>query len=978
MPRSAAFLLCALTALLCSCPDSYRDAQKTLFNERTDTGVTSTNQLLETENFNIVEYLYYYNGGGVAATDINGDGLPDLYFTNNQGPNKYYINEGDFKFRDATEEGGVAGAGDWSTGVSILDVNQDGRMDIYVCNVSGYKGLAGRNELFLQNEDGTFTEAAANYGLDLPGFNTQAYWFDYDLDGDLDLYLARHSVHNDATYGTAEGRYVPDSLAGDLLLRNDFISIPSATSEIENQISRIENRESSPLIPPTTSPLGEGPGERGRAASPPTSALPTTHYPLSTFQDVTQPAGILSSKIAYALSAAIADFNTDGYPDLYVCNDFSENDYYYLNNGDGTFREAVDSLTGHTSNFSMGSDVADFDADGRPDLLTLDMRPGNEETLKATMSSDAWNVYQLKRKLGYHHQLPHNALQWNRGGGNFSEIAEMAGLAATDWSWSCLVEDFDRDGRPDVFVANGIERRPNSLDYLKFISSSLARSASNLEVIANMPDGHVANQAFRNTGEWAFEETSATWGLDYTGSSTGAAVADFDQDGDLDLALNNLNAPAKIYENTVLAPGDLTPEELEPARADILSKPGRWSPQRGFQSQSEGDYPVTVPPANQISPIANRQSHISDPPTSASPPTPQIKNQESRIENRELRISIRPTAILHTTETGKLFDRDPLAPYAPSPVNYPLIFLKDGSYAIATNDVGNQYRTYRWNGQSFEGGDLAPIFAVQHQQVRGPARMPLKVLLPEDQETIYARTFSTITQQMSGGSVDAVPERSGMWQSLSQINGEGEAGTTLLAGNWGLNSVLGTPTPAAPLRLYSEDVDGNGDQETLLTYVRQGREITVADKDELTAQIPSLKRNQLSYTDYAAKSFSDLFGELKSPPQAVSSLEHLLLTRRNGGDWSSEPLPRATQITTLNCALEIPQGILLGGNKLEVQPRIGRQDAAALQLLRPDGTVTFIDLGGERNRLEVRQLVRLDDGHVLVLVGGGEHLILAI
>ncbi|MEM9930483.1 MAG: VCBS repeat-containing protein, partial [Bacteroidota bacterium] len=362
--RFPLLLLCCWLTLLCTCDR----AEKTLFQERINTGITSSNQLQETEDWNIVEYLYYYNGGGVAATDISGDGLPDLYFTNNQEANKYYINEGNFSFREATEQGEVAGAGDWSTGSSVADVNADGRMDIYVCNVSGYKGLEGTNELFLQNEDGSFTEAAAAYGLDFSGFNTQAYWFDYDQDGDLDMYLLRHSVHNDATYGTAEARNVPDSLAGDLLLRND---------------------------------LATG----------------------GTFTNVTAAAGIYSSKIAYGLSAAVADFDRNGFPDLYVCNDFSENDYYYLNNGDGTFRETVRERTGHTSNFSMGSDVADFDGDDWPDLLTLDMRPGEEEILKSTASADPFNVYSIKRKLGYHHQLPRNNLQWNRGQGNFSEIA---------------------------------------------------------------------------------------------------------------------------------------------------------------------------------------------------------------------------------------------------------------------------------------------------------------------------------------------------------------------------------------------------------------------------------------------------------------------------------------------------------------------------------------------------------------------------
>ena len=881
--------LLSLLFVTCTAP-----APAPLFEPRTDTGVTSANVLRETETFNIVEYLYYYNGGGVAATDINGDGLPDLYFTNNQEPNKYYVNEGNFRFRDATETGAVAGAGAWSTGVSVVDVDGNGLMDLYVCNVSGYKGLTGRNELFLQNEDGTFTEAAADYGLDLPGFNTQAYWFDYDQDGDLDCYLARHSVHNDATYGTAEGRLTPDSLAGDRLLRNMA-------------------QETSP-----PGPLSRGEGEQ--------------------FMDVTAQAGLYASKIAYALSAAPADYDGDGDTDLYVGNDFSENDYYYLNNGDGTFTEAVDSLTGHTSNFTMGSDVADFDADGRPDLLTLDMRPGNEEILKSTMSADAYNVYNLKRRLGYHHQLPHNALQWNRGGGNFSEIAELAGLAATDWSWSCLVEDFDLDGRPDVFVANGIERRPNSLDYLKFISSDLARSASNLEVVANMPSGHVANQAFRMTGEWAFEDVSAAWGLDLTGSSTGAATADLDGDGDLDLVLNNVNAPATIYENTTvrLAAGE-TGVPLLPAK--------RICPQRGFQSQSAGGYPGARDPA----------------------PPPLADWYE-----------VMNTGIEHGGATVNLFDRDPLAPYAPGPPNYPVIFLKSGELAIATDDSNQRYRVWTWDGERLSGGAERARFAVNNQQRRGPARMPQKVLLPENEETYYARTFNTIQATLIGGSLEPAPDLRGMWQSLAQLAGEGGPGTVLLAGNWGLNSALGAPDSTAPVRLYVADVDGNNDKETLLTYVRQGREVTVMDKDELAARLPGLKRNQLSYSEYSAKDFSELLPDLDAEAQTVNTLAHYRLERQNGGQWTANPLPRAAQITTLNCALAIDRGILLGGNKSEVQPRIGRQDAAALQLLRPDGTVEFIDLGGRNNRLEVRQLVRLDERNILVVVAGGRHLILRL
>ncbi|SER05374.1 FG-GAP repeat domain-containing protein [Neolewinella agarilytica] len=892
-------ILCCLVTFLCTCDR----APDPLFRVRTDTGVMSTNQLQETEDFNIIEYLYYYNGGGVAATDISGDGLPDLYFTNNQGPNKYYINEGDFKFRDATEEGAVAGAGDWSTGISVVDINQDGRMDLYVCNVSGYKGLEGKNELFIQQTDGTFVESAADYGLDFAGFNTQAYWFDYDLDGDLDMYLLRHSVHNDATYGTAEGREVPDSLAGDLLLRND-LNLDSL-SESPKPLSR-----------------GEGLG-RG-------------------FSNVTTAANLFSSKIAYGLSAAIADFNQDSFPDIYVCNDFSENDYYYINQQDGTFRESVRELTGHTTNFSMGSDVGYFDGDRWPDLFTLDMRPNDESILKSTMSSDQPNVYNLKRKLGYYDQLPHNALQWNRGNGNFSEVAEMAGVAASDWSWSCLIEDFDLDRRPDIFIANGIERRPNSLDFLKFISSGLARRATNLEVLANMPDGHVPNQAYRQTGNLTFEEVAADWGLDLNGSSTGAAVADFDQDGDADLVLNNLNAPATIYEN-VHQPkqksmgASFNPVTQSPARYD----PDRLiCPQRGMMSQSEGSYGSIYGTAAKY-----RKWY-----------------------------TVKPSGIVRPENKENFFDREPLVMAAPRGNGYPVMSF-DGGIAIPSPSR-TTFTVYRWNGQALDSVETLALPPLHYKYELFRPDKALEANFPAQEESLYAEAFGSINSWKGGDVRDPLGFPTGLWQSLTTVSGDGGPETTLIAGNWGLNSTLGTATKEAPVRLYEADFDGNGKKDPLYTYVRNGQEMTVADKDELAGQIPSFRRNNLSYTDFARRSFGENFPDLSLEPETAETLHHLRLTRLSGLNWKADTLPMATQITTVNCAWEMKEGILLGGNKQEVLPRIGRQDAAALQLLRDDHSLEFIDLGGANNRLEVRQLVPLDDRHVLIVVAAGEHLIL--
>ena len=887
-------ILCCCSLILCTCDRAENEPPKTLFTLRTDTGVTSENRLRPSEDLNIIEYLYYYNGGGVAATDINGDGLPDLYFTNNQGENKYYVNEDNFRFRDATEEAGVGGKGDWSTGVSVVDVNGDGLMDIYVCNVSGYKGLEGRNELFIQNPDSTFTDRAAEYGLDFPGFNTQAYWFDYDLDGDQDLYLLRHSVHNDATYQTAEGRKERDSLAGDLLLRNDLVTDGTFFG-----------------------------------------LLTLSHD----FTNVTTQAGLYSSKIGYGLSASVADFNQDGYPDLYVCNDFSENDYFYLNNQDGTFTEAVRDYFGHTSNFSMGSDVGDVNADGYPDLFTLDMKPDDETVLKSTMSADRPNVYNLKRELGYHHQLPQNALQWNRGGRAFSEVANISGVAASDWSWSCLLEDFDGDGATDIFVANGIIARPNSLDYLKFISSDVARNSSNREVAAQMPSGLVANRAYRNVGELAFQEVAADWGLDLVGSSTGAAVADLDRDGDPDLVLNNLNGVASIYENTS-APRKNGTDRWDPA--------GRWSYQRGMMSQSERRIETW---------------------------------RGSPIGVGEGRFGVRPAGlVLESAEDPNYFGRNRLE----------MAFMEERSDRVQIDTSGRilvlDANRERLTVYRYADGELKYVHDAglpgTWSNFVGPVRLSLpNELHLREEGDYYAYPFTAVHLQEDGLLNPAASARydlSGIWQRVTTPTGPNGAADSLILGNWGLNSPLGNPTAEEPLRLYRADIDNNGSEDPLLTYTRDGREVPVFGKDALSEQLPGIRRNKLSYREFAEGDLTDNFPNLKGQPLKVNTLCHHVLT----GDLSTAqtavatPLPRPTQITPLTAALRVRSGTLLGGNRLQVQPRIGRQDAAALQLLRPDGTVEFVDLGGANNFREVQQLVKLSETETLVVFAEGECLIL--
>ncbi len=473
-----------------------------------NTGISFRNTLIPSEKFNIIQYLYYYNGGGTAAGDVNNDGLPDLYFTSNQAPNKLYLNEGNFKFKDITESAEVAGHyGEkaWNTGVSMIDVNGDGWLDIYVCEVGRYKHINGRNRLYIN--DGTpevhFTERAAEYGLDFVGFGQQAVWLDYDADGDADVYLLNHSVHSAENYAPSKVRYKRSGLTGDRLLRNDG----------------------------------------------------------GTFTDVSKEAGIFGSKIGFGLGAAVSDLNGDGCPDIYVANDFHENDYIYYNNCDGTFREDIEGSAGHTGTFAMGTDIADLNNDGLPDLMTLDMKPADETVLKSSVGNDPYNIYEYKIRYGYHYQYSRNMLQLNRGAtadstATFSEIGQFAGVDATDWSWSTLLADFDLDGQKDIFITNGIARRPNDLDYLKYISDkAIQKNADDLALTQQMPTGETENKAFRGAADLVFADVSADWGLNFKGSSQGAAYADFDGDGDLDLAVNNLNAPAGIYRNNAAENG---------------------------------------------------------------------------------------------------------------------------------------------------------------------------------------------------------------------------------------------------------------------------------------------------------------------------------------------------------------------------------------------------------------------------------------
>ncbi len=510
-------LFLALAGLTAACGDRPGGGQPPVTGEAlftrlpsSYTGVRFENHIEDRPEFNVFSYRNYYNGGGVAIGDLTGDGLPELMLTSNLEENRLYLNEGGFRFRDVTRQAGVGGQGRWATGVVFADVDGDGWLDIYV----GYAGAAEEgeraNELYLHrgvDEHGVpvFAESAAEWGIADPGYTTHAAFFDYDRDGDLDLYVLNNSPRPADSFGLLNTRDVRDPDGGDRLYRNE----------------------------------GDG------------------------FVDVSVAAGIYGSEIGFGLGVAISDVDRDGWPDIYVSNDFFEQDYLYLNDRDGSFTESISSRTPYVSYSSMGLDIADIDNDGWPDIYVTDMLPEDEHRFKTTQAFEGWDLYRDRLKNGYHAQFTRDMLLLNERVGVFAEIGQLAGVSRTDWSWSALIADFDLDGYKDIHVTNGIRRDVTSRDYISVLANprtlEAARRGEHMDVmglIARLDSTPLPNYVFRNRGDLTFEDESGAWGLDTRGFSNGAAYGDLDGDGALDLVVNNVDQEAVVYRNNARTLGD--------------------------------------------------------------------------------------------------------------------------------------------------------------------------------------------------------------------------------------------------------------------------------------------------------------------------------------------------------------------------------------------------------------------------------------
>ncbi|MCE7066906.1 VCBS repeat-containing protein [Dyadobacter sp. CY326] len=553
MKNSRALLF--LTFLIASC-----QSKDTLYTslESSETGINFNNFIDEDATNNVLEYGYFYNGGGVAAADFNNDGLVDLYFTGNMVANKLYLNKGELEFEDVSEKSGTALNEGWKTGVSVVDINDDGWIDIYVCRAGAQDPRLRSKLLYINNgktADGipTFTEKSAEYGLDDKSYTTQSVFFDYDRDGDTDCFLLNHSVQKYAGFSNLLGSYREqrNEAYGNKLLRNDA----------------------------------------------------------GKYVNVTDSSGIVSNVLSFGLGINVSDFNDDGWQDIYISNDYNENDYLYLNQKNGKFKEVIREATGHVSLYSMGTDAADLNNDGLVDILTLDMLPASNERLKLTAGDDNYDKYQQLLRAGFHEQTMRNMLQLNNGvNANgvpvFSEIGQLAGVSNTDWSWAALMGDFDNDGWKDIFVSNGYARDYTNMEFLKYSTDVQVKAGqggkapNQMEIIAEMPPINEPDFIFQNQKGLTFTKKIAEWGFEKTNQSNGAVYADLDNDGDLDIVTNNVNQKAFVYKNNAETKlkANFLKVKLESPRyaylagakltlySDSLTQTEHFMPVRGFQS----------------------------------------------------------------------------------------------------------------------------------------------------------------------------------------------------------------------------------------------------------------------------------------------------------------------------------------------------------------------------------------------------------
>jgi len=1072
------------------------EAPKTLFTllEPKESGLHFTNAIKNQKNFNIFKYRNFYNGGGVAIGDINNDGLPDIYLTGNMVANKLFLNKGNLKFEDISERAGIEGNKPWSTGVVMVDINQDGLLDIYVSNAGNMEGNNHDNDLYINNGDLTFSEKAEAYNLAKTGFSTHASFFDYDKDGDLDAYILNNSNIPVTSLGYAEQREkraqdwdnVPEIFrgVGDMLLRNDGGS----------------------------------------------------------YVDVSEEAGIYGSLIGFGLGVMITDLNNDLYPDIYISNDFYERDYLYINNQDGTFTEDIKNWVSHLSLSAMGVDIADINNDGNADIFITDMLPEEDQRVKSVMEFENYNVFKLKQSKDFYQQYIQNTLQLNNGNNTFSEIANFSGVAKTDWSWAGLLFDMDNDGKRDIFVTNGVNHDLTDLDFVDFFANDIIQKMALTgkkqaidSIIAKMPIRPQPNYAYKNNGDLTFKNANTEWGFETPTLSNGVAYGDLDNDGDLDLVINNVNMPSYLYENntdSLLSNNFLRIKLVGEGKnkfgigstitlySDEMVYVQEQIPSRGFQSSM--DYTMTIGlgkteqldslriiwPNDKTQKLTNvalnatlslKQSDAKDvftPKTISNSETllteitnasfvkhkensysdfdyegliPKMLSQEgpslavadvngdsnedfyigggkhqagalylnkgggnilksSQIafeENKE----IEETASLFFdanndghpdlmtgsggNEVGqekkyglRLFINDGKGNFKLSQQDFPS--TRNNISALAANDfdddgdvdlfVGSRsvVGTYGINPEhlflenqgdgtfidvsekvAYALKDAGMITDAIWEDIDDDNIKDLIVTAEWDTPKIYKNNGRRLIKQKS-----TFENLHGMWNTIEASDLDNDGDLDFILGNQGNNTTNKTLTKN-PVKMWVNDFDNNGTIEQIFTNHKDGKDYPIHMKKELTAQLVSLKKQNLKASLYAKKSIDELFPQELVENSIVKKStisESIVAINNDKGNFDIIKLPSQVQFSCV-CGIACTDvnndgntDIILAGNNYEFKPQFSRLDANYGSVLLNDGNLNFkwedYNNSGFFVKNEVKHLQKIKDksGKIYIIV----------
>ncbi|MEO6722671.1 MAG: VCBS repeat-containing protein [Ferruginibacter sp.] len=1057
--------------------------------ESNETGIDFKNILQENEDANVLNYTYFYNGGGVAIGDINDDGLPDILFTGNMAPNRLYLNKGNFKFEDITKKAGIAEKQGWCTGACMADINSDGKLDIYICRSADAIAERRQNLLYINNGDGSFSEQAAQYGLADNGYSTQAAFFDYDKDGDLDMFLINHSLK----------KYAGDVFTNPALRKEQQ---PAYASKLYRN-------------------------DDGH------------------FTNVSDQAGITSNVLSFGLGLAISDINNDSWPDVYVSNDFNEPDYLFINNGDGTFSERLSDCMDQSSFFSMGSDCADFNNDGLPDIITLDMLPEDNSTQKMHSGAENFDKFQLLFNNGFYYQYSRNMLHKNNGDGTFSEIGQLTGVSNTDWSWAPLFADFDNDGYKDLFITNGYVKDNTNMDFIKYRIDRVVKERrdgqpfTGTDLLAKMPSVYLPNYIFQNDSGNKFTNKIKDWGLDHATISSGAAYADLDNDGDMDLVINNTNEAANVYRNNaekILPANHYLKIKLQGSnknRSGIGAKvklfcKGRLyyqeqMPERGFQSsvdpvlnfgigQNEmidsilviwnddkmqrlvnvkGNQLLTLKWENataqwkhvlsgtkekyftpdSLITFTHQENSFNDftiqslLPGYLSRQGPCMAKADINKDGREdLFIGAakgQPSQVFIQTAGGgfiktvqpaiekDLLCEDVAAEFFDADNDGdPDLYVGSGGYEFAENDLALQDRLYLNNGNGtfikdekalpsmlasagcvkaadIDGDGDADLF-VGGRLVAGKYPLtPVSTILLNDGKGIFKDVTDEIAPQLKsigmvtnalwldinndqqkdlvivgewmpvkifinqhGKFVDASDKYIkfpswGWWNTIACADFDNDGDMDLVIGNCGENTQFKV-SGKKPMSLYYKDFDANGSVDPILCYYIGDTSYPAASRDDITDQLPFLRKKFLEYHSYASATINELFTPeyLKDAGQLKATTMRTIYLENKGADGFAErKLPIEAQyspvysivVTDVNGDGNLD--MICTGNNAWTRIKFGRYRANHGMVFLGDGKNHFTFLPQWSTGLNIRGDVR---SSTLLNAGGKQELIVGI